>query len=339
MTPPQSTENLQALTDMLASAQKIVVIQADNPDADSLGSALALEQILSEMGKQVYLYCGIHTPDYLHYISGWDRVNDAMASQFDASIIVDTSASSLLQKLQDSGAQGWVASKPCIVLDHHAETEADITYANLTINDPEMSSTGELIHSLAKQLKWPIDVSSGEAIMHAILGDTQGLSNSSTSPTTYRTMAELTELGVNRPKLEEARREASRMDPRIFRYKATLISRTELLVDGQFAIVTIPQDEINTYSPLYNPAPLIQTDMLQTVGVRIAVVMKYYDDGKILASIRCAFNAPIASDLAKHFGGGGHPHAAGFKLQNGRPLNEVKSECCQVVTELLRKLA
>ena len=47
-------------------AERIVVIQADNPDADSLGSALALEHILGDMGKKVALYCGVNIPDYLH---------------------------------------------------------------------------------------------------------------------------------------------------------------------------------------------------------------------------------------------------------------------------------
>ena len=43
-------------------AKKIVVIQAENPDGDSLGSALALEEILSEAGKDVKLYCAIDMP-------------------------------------------------------------------------------------------------------------------------------------------------------------------------------------------------------------------------------------------------------------------------------------
>ena len=38
---------------ILDSAQEIVVVQADNPDADSLGSSLALEAILDEQGKNV----------------------------------------------------------------------------------------------------------------------------------------------------------------------------------------------------------------------------------------------------------------------------------------------
>ncbi len=65
-------KKIQNITDQ---AENIVIIQADNPDADSLASALALEQILGDMGKKVHLYCGVSIPSYLRYLEGWDRVH------------------------------------------------------------------------------------------------------------------------------------------------------------------------------------------------------------------------------------------------------------------------
>jgi len=76
-------------------AQKIVIVQADNPDADSLGSSLALEHILGDLGKDVYLYSGVDVPTYLRYLSGWDRVFSEFPSTFDLSIIVDASTYTL----------------------------------------------------------------------------------------------------------------------------------------------------------------------------------------------------------------------------------------------------
>ncbi|HUC90303.1 MAG TPA: DHH family phosphoesterase [Patescibacteria group bacterium] len=324
--------------ELISTANKILVIQADNPDADSLGSALALEQILGEMGKSVYLYCGVDIPSYLQYLKGWDRVLREVPSSFDSSIIVDTSAISLLQKLQDSGKQHLLASKPCVVLDHHGETKNDIPFATTVINDPQVSSTGELIFKISKTLGWKLDEHSAGQMMTAILGDTQGLTNNLARVETYRVMAELIQLGANRPRLEELRREASKMHPLIFAYKARLIERTEFQADGRIASVMIPQDEISEFSPLYNPAPLIQPDMLQTSGVCAAIVFKTYKDGKILCSIRCNQGSPIGAKLAEHFGGGGHDYASGFKIQDGRPFNEIKSECIGYATELLDKI-
>ena len=42
---------LTTVLETLKDAQKIVIIQAENPDGDSLGSSLALEELLSEAGK------------------------------------------------------------------------------------------------------------------------------------------------------------------------------------------------------------------------------------------------------------------------------------------------
>lgn len=318
---------------IIDDAERIIIIQADNPDADSLGSALALEQILGEMGKNIYLYCGVEIPTYLRYLEGWSRINQELPSNFDVSIIVDASTMTLLEKLEQSGGKGWIAAKPCIVFDHHETTDNSIDFASVILNQSHKSSTGEVIFDLSGEIGWKIDVTAGEYIMTSILGDTQGLTNELTTGRTYEIMAQLTNLGVSRPKLEDQRRQSSKMDPRIFKYKADLIQRTELLSDGALAVVTVPQSEINQYSPLYNPAPLIQADMLMTLDVAVAIVLKHYDDGKILGSIRA--NNPVAAQIAEHFGGGGHNYAAGFKLQDGRPVTEIKQECSELVTKLL----
>lgn len=324
------------LRDIVNAAQRLVVIQADNPDGDSLASALALEEILGDLGKAVYLYCGVDIPDYLKHLQGWDRVSKELPSQFDASIIVDTSAVVLLEKLERSPQRGWVASRPVIVLDHHAGVACDIPYASLVINDDAAVATGEVIYQVAAQLDWPLNLQAKTHLTSSILADSLGLSSEGTTPQTYRIIADLIEAGVDRPALEEARRAFTKLPPPIFRYKARLIERTELLADGRLAFVDVPHDELLEFSPLYNPAPLIQGDMLQTEGVRVAIVVKHYQDGKILGSIRCNSGATIAAELAARFGGGGHPYAAGFKVTD-RSYADLKADCLAAATELLDK--
>ncbi|HXR49410.1 MAG TPA: DHHA1 domain-containing protein, partial [Verrucomicrobiae bacterium] len=206
------------------------------------------------------------------------------------------------------------------------------------INDHTRASAGELIYLLAKQLNWPLTVAAEEFLMTSILGDTQGLSNQLASAETYRIMAEFVEHGVNRPQLEELRREYGKMQPTIYRYKGQLIQRTEISEAGKIAHVTIPQSEINEYSPLYNPAPLIQNDMLQTTGVQVAIVFKQYDDGRITGAIRCNPTAGIAAELAEQLGGGGHAFASGFKVTDGRSINEIRADCLAKAAGLLAKL-
>jgi phosphoesterase RecJ-like protein len=197
------------IKEIIDKAQKIVIVQADNPDGDSLGSALALEHILGDLGKEPHLYCGVDMPVYLRYLEGWDRVQTELPKQFDASVIVDASTMSLLEKLEQSGYKGALAGKPCLVLDHHAEVENEVPFAEVILNDHEgSSSAGELIYNLARQLEWPLSVPAQTCLMTAILGDTQGLSNQLARPRTYRAVADMIEAGVDRPSLEEARREA-----------------------------------------------------------------------------------------------------------------------------------
>jgi phosphoesterase RecJ-like protein len=330
--------NSDKIRELTVTANRVVIIQADNPDGDSLASALALEEIFGDLGKQTYLYCGVDIPDYLKHISGWDRVSRDLPNNFDISFIVDMSAILLLEKLEQSQYRQWVASRPVVVLDHHTEVACDIPYATEVINDHDAVATGEVIYKLATELGWDLNLQAKTHIVSSILSDSLGLSSEGTTPGTYRIIADLLEAGVNRSTLEEARRALTKMPTEIFRYKARLIERTQLEADGKIALVTIPHDELMQYSPLYNPAPLIQSDMLQTEGVQVAIVIKGYKDGKVTGSIRCNAGGQIAADLASHFGGGGHPYAAGFKVTSGQAFLELKAECIAKATELLQKL-
>lgn len=328
----------ETIKQVVDGAQKIVVVQADNPDADSLGSALALEHILGDLGKEVYMYCGVDIPTYLRYLSGWDRVLNVFPSNFELTIIVDASTYTLFDQLEKAGQWGVLKSKPSIVLDHHATVEKPLDFAAASIIDAHAASTGELIYKLATGLGWSVNPEAAEQLMTSILGDTQGLMNDLTRASTYRVMADLTDLGANRPKLEEQRRLYSKMAPVIYTYKGRLLQRTDFAADGRIAYVTIPQDEINEYSPLYNPAPLVQFDMLQVQDVQLSIVFKTYDDGHITGAIRANNGSPVAGKLAERLGGGGHDFASGFKLEGKRPFNEVKSECIEFATELLNNL-
>ena len=89
-------------TEFLNGKEKICVIQAENPDGDSLGSALALESLLKD--KEVSLYCPIDIPKYLRYFDGWSRVTNEFTFNADGYIIVDTAAEILLSKLLEDDA-------------------------------------------------------------------------------------------------------------------------------------------------------------------------------------------------------------------------------------------
>lgn len=326
----------QQISDLLEKSQRIVIMQADNPDGDSIGSALALEQILGDMGKDTFLYCGVDVPSYLRHLSGWDRISSEIPHQFDLSIIVDTSADSLFETLAKTGQRQWVAAKPCIVLDHH-DVDMTIPYATVVSNHHAVA-TGELIYELAQQLNWPLNVAAKSMLAVSILADSLGLTTDATTARSIHIIAELVDGGVKIPELEEKRREMMRKSPELVKYKGQLLQRVEYFSDDRVATITIPWVEIEKYSAAYNPSMLVIDDMRLTENTDVAIAFKLYNDGHITAKIRCNYGKGIANELAQTFGGGGHPYASGFKITNGRPFNEVKSECIAKATELLDNL-
>jgi phosphoesterase RecJ-like protein len=326
----------EKIKELIDAATRIVIIQADNPDGDSLGSALAMEQILGDMGKQPWLYCGVDIPSYLRHMPGWDRVTGEFPGQFDLSIIVDTSADSLLETLNKSPQKNWVTSKPVIIIDHH-DVEQTITYATVTCNKPAVAAA-EVIYELAQQLEWPLNLEAKKVIASAIMSDSLGLTTSSTTARSIMVISELVGGGVSIAELDNARRDMQRKSPDLVHYKGRLLERIEYHSDNRVATVSIPWDEIEQYSPQYNPSILVMDDMRMTTDTTIAIAFKLYNDGHITGKIRANYGYPIANDLAAHFGGGGHKYASGFKIQSGKQLADVKADCVKKATELLDAL-
>ncbi|HET9722177.1 MAG TPA: DHH family phosphoesterase [Candidatus Saccharimonadales bacterium] len=326
-------EQATQIREAIERAEDIVIVQADNPDTDSLASSLVLEEILAELGKKPYLYCGVDLPSYLSYLPGSDRVSIELPTKFDLSIIVDTSSDTLLEQLSKSGTKAWLAAKPSIVIDHHA-TKPTISFAKIICNHPAVA-TGEVIYELANQLDWPLNQRAKELTAMAILSDSLGLTSEATTARSIHIIGELVEGGVELAQLENARRDNMRREPELVHYKGRLLQRVEFHSQGRIASITIPQDEIDKFSPLYNPSMLVLDDMRLAKKVEAAIAFKIYVDGKVTAKIRCNYGRGIGNKLAEHFGGGGHPYAAGFKIQNGRSYEEIKAECLKVATELL----
>lgn len=308
-------ELLTSINKLISESSKILIIQADNPDGDSIASALALETILESMGKSVSLYCGVETPGYLKYIDGWSRVSDSLPNEFDVSIIVDTSSSILLGKLSDNIQYSKIKNNPVIIIDHHKNVKCDINYADIVLNDYKFASTGELIYMIAKKFEWPVDQDFSKYVLISILSDTLGLSTESATPQTFRTVAEILENGVSRTSIEESRKELSKMEEKVFRYKADLIKRSRFYKNNKIALLTLPEEELFDVGTLYNPGPLISNDLLMVKNVEVVVIIKVYKN-RITGSIRTNPNAPIAGELAEKYGGGGHQYAAGFKIEN-----------------------
>ena len=318
-------------SEFIKDKNRICVIQAENPDGDSLGSAIALDYLLSD--KEVSLYCPVDVPKYLRYFTDWSRVTNEFDFKADGYIIVDTAAEVLLSKLlDDSAIKNRLHNAPVLVIDHH-ETPDDLNFPHESIIEVR-PACAELIYSIAKDQNIEINVEAAEVIFQGILSDTLGLTSSSVTAETFEIAADLTRLGAVISDLEDRRREFMKKSPRILDYKADLIKRIEYSLDGELATVHIPWDDIREYSDEYNPNVLILEEMRLVEGVKVAVAVKTYPDGKVTGKIRTASEAPIAEKIAGYFGGGGHPQAAGFRTYD-TTYEEVVRDLVKIVPELL----
>ena len=324
----------EKFSEFINRKQKISIIQAENPDGDSIGSALALDYLLKD--KKVTLYCPVDIPKYLHYFKDWSRITNEFDWQADGYIIVDTAANVLLSKLlDDSAIRNRLYSSPVLVIDHH-ETEDDLDFPHERIIEVE-PACAELIYEIAVEQKISIDKLAAEAILQGILSDTLGLTSATVTARTFEICAELTKLGANVSELEEERREFMKKSPRILDYKADLIKRVEYSLDGELATVHIPWDDISKYSDEYNPNVLILEELRLVEGVKVAVAVKTYPDGKVTGKIRCGSKFGIANEIAGYFGGGGHPYAAGFRTYN-ISYEDVVADLVDIVPKLLKSL-
>jgi phosphoesterase RecJ-like protein len=296
---------------LIAEAQKIVVLQGENPDGDSLGSSLALEELLGDQGKVVTLYCATDVPKYMRYIKGWDRVESTFPTDADLAIIVDTSADVLVSKaLETPGVRSFLETHPVLVIDHHT-TKSNLSFPH-TMLATEAVATGEMLYGLATAAGWSINEQAAEDMLIAIMSDSLGLTTPNVSPNSFFVAGKLTELGASNAAIEERRREFMKKSPEILAYKGELIGRIEYLLGGKLALVHIPWEDIQQYSDQYNPSVLVLDEMRLVEGVEIGVAIKTYPDGKLTGKLRS--NLPIAEEVAGFFGGGGHKYAAGFRV-------------------------
>ena len=319
------------LQKFLVGKSRICIIQAENPDGDSLGSAIALDYILDQTENS--LYCPVDIPEYLHYFEDWSRVSAEFDYKADGYIIVDTAASVLLSKLlSDLAIKNSLYSKPVLVIDHH-ETEDDLDFPHESVIETR-PACADLIYQAAKACELKIPEPATTALYAAIASDTLGLVSASVTADTMYTMGDLIRLGASPFEIDERRREFMKKTPRILDYKADLIKRIEYSLDGALATVHIPFEEIQEYSQEYNPNVLILEEMRMVEGVEVAIAVKTYPDGKATGKIRTQI--PVAEQVAGYFGGGGHAYAAGFRVYD-MSYEEILTDLIKILPEIMEQ--
>ena len=316
------------LADLIAGVKKLVVVVANNPDADSLGSALALREILQSSQKEVALYCRMEIPFYLRFLDGWQDFSKELG-EFELAIMVDNSALKLLEVERTDISQRF-RQKPFVILDHHS-SQPSIDFATLIYNEPQMAATGQLIYEIAKELNWPLNKEVAYYLASSILSDSLGFTSQimRDNPAPLRVVAELVDLGVDLSLLAQRRLSWQEIPAEITAYRGELLQRIEFHAQNQIASLSIEHEEIKRLGSQFNPT-IVLDEMRLVEDVRLSLGFKKYQNPsgqltRVTLRIRCHKGAQVAQDLAEHFEGGGHPYAAGVKWEgNNLDFNEIK---------------
>ena len=191
------TLTIRELCEKLCEKKATLIVFHARPDADAVGSAFALRELLEAMDIPVICACVNEIPERLEFlcdgVQGSVLSDEEMDFGHERVISVDSASPSQLGALFER-----LHRKVDLMIDHHG---TGTVYADHYI-DPTASATGEIVFEIAKELisMEKIGVLPPRFyrfIYAAIASDTGGFRFSNASAKTFRIAAELVETGVD----------------------------------------------------------------------------------------------------------------------------------------------
>jgi bifunctional oligoribonuclease and PAP phosphatase NrnA len=301
---------------IINSSGRILVISHRKPDADTLGSAIALRLYLETLGKQVTLAC-IDKPSkdfsFLPLID--EYVKEFDLDDFDLIIIVDAGASYLTDfHLKYSNL---FESLPIINIDHHASND---NFGLINIVDPLAPSATVIVYRMLKNLEVDIDSNIATCLLAGIYGDTGGFMHSNTTKEVYEISASLMQNGADVKAISTSLFASKSV--RALRLWGKVLEGAQITDDNVVMSVLKDEDfEAVGSDPNYLTGVVDYLNMVP--DTKFAVLLNEDRQGNVKGSFRTRNDDIDLSKVAAVFGGGGHPKASGFKLP-GKLLGELK---------------
>ena len=309
MTQQFKSLTLDALCQRLCENKKTLIIYHIRSDADAVGSAFALRELLRVMGIPSYCLCSDEIPERLQFLTdgvqGSVLLEEGLKPDYERVISVDSASPTQLGALFDR-----LRKDVDIMIDHHA---SGTKYADNYI-DAEACATGEIIYELAKKL---CEMGEIEAIPMRVINcvyaamssDTGGFRYANTTPKSLRIAAELIEAGVDCAEMNRQLFDSKSLQQVMAEGEA--IKRLRIHEGGRIASTLLPYS-IKAELGLADEHLGTLIDIPRSVwGVEIAFAIKQESpEGVFRVSMRSATDFDVAAICAV-FGGGGHKRAAG----------------------------
>jgi len=326
----KNSENHQAtvtgLTQLLNTRPKVVIISHPNPDGDSIGSSLALQNVLRKKGIQADCLVPNHYPGFLAWLPGIsdiviiDRKADLarrLVNEAGLIICVDFNSFNRLKEYQRIFENHHAKT---LLIDHHLEP--DETY-DFMFHTHEVSSTSELVYNLLILSGYgdAIDLDVAVNLYVGIMTDTGSFSYSCNYISTYVVTAELMKYGIDAQKVHNL---VYDMFPESRMRLLGHLLHNCMVVKHEFrtAYMYLTLADQKAFDFQVGDAEGIVNYALSIEGIRFAAFFTEKHD-VVRLSFRSKGVFSVNLFARKHFDGGGHKNAAGASYY--RKLDEALS--------------
>lgn len=309
MNYPESQEILEEIK----KANNILLNCHVNPDPDSIGSSLALKNVLESMGKKIEVVCPSENLfENVDYLKGYKEIKKASDlskfdfSKFDLFITLDSSD---WRRVTGDIDVNLPKDIKIIDIDHHHTNQG---YGAIDLIGKTANSVAEMLFSIFKDWEIKIDKDTADCLMAGIVGDTGAFRFPNVKKEVFLATAELMDLGANKDYTIER---IYRNEPfNLMKFYGEVLSNLKFDKEGKFVYSTV---SFETYSKFKKPhmakesAASLFSQVVEDSDFGFVAVEQ--EKGKLSVSFRSRTGFDI-SRIAIELGGGGHIYAAGAKI-------------------------
>jgi bifunctional oligoribonuclease and PAP phosphatase NrnA len=291
----------------LAQAQSVFLSTHEGTDGDDLGSLLAMRLVLERMGKQVHSMVKGGVPHSLRFLPGSAHVKDGFENRPYDMII--TFGCNVIARTGFEQLEGHPAQK--INFDHHPDNRM---FADINIVEPKTAAVAELVfYFFESNPDVTIDRDIATALLTGIFTDTGGFQHSNTSPEVYEVAAQLLKRGA---RIDSISKETFRSQrPQALRAWAKALENTRFDPVKKMVFSVMTEDDMHEAQAQDEDLSGFVQILNHVPQGRFALFLRQ-DGDNVRGSLRSEPHKNIdVSRIAKHFGGGGHKYASGFKIK------------------------
>lgn len=314
-------DRITDILDALSVANKIVITTHVNPDGDAIGSALGLWNVLCEHGKTATVINHSPTPSNLNFLPGAKHIR-VFHPKSDFSLITSADVICVLDvnnipRLESVGEAIEAAQGTKIVIDHHQEPQK---FADIYGIDADASSVCEMITRLLIAGGYKISSAVASALYTGVMTDSGSFRFARTDAELHRITALLIEAGADPVSIYDyVYNTSSQVRMRML---GRALAEMELFANGQICAMTVSRKDFIEFGGHLEDTEGFVQNTLSIGGVKIGMTFTEFDD-IVKVSLRSKGDVS-AVNIAKHFNGGGHFHAAAARFRN-QTLQEVRT--------------